>query len=78
MEPITLSTKAKEVIEAGYFNALHKRLTLEAKRNVLDNEITSVQSQMDGLSSMLGYKPVINAGLHEAAAEIVKEVSTNE
>jgi len=74
MEQLTLSTKAKKVLEADYFKALHKRLTLEAKRNVLDNEITSVQSQMDGLSSMLGYKPVQNAAIHTAAVESMQEV----
>jgi len=75
MEPLTLSTKAKKVLEADYFKALHKRMTLEAKRNVLENEITSVQSQMDGLAAMLGYKPVMNSQAHSEAVENVEETS---
>lgn len=55
---VELSPKAKKVLEGDYFKALHKRMTLEAKRNSLENEIKSVQGQMDGLVGMLGYKPV--------------------
>lgn len=72
MESLTLSTKAKKVLEADYFKALHKRMTLEAKRNVLENEITSVQGQMDGLSTMLGYKPVMNMQANAEDVEGVK------
>ena len=77
MEPLTLSTKAKKVLEADYFKALHKRMTLEAKRNVLENEITSVQGQMDGLAAMLGYKPVMDMQAHSAAAESVSEADAS-
>ena len=59
MEQVVLSNKAKAVLESDYFKSLHKKMALETKRSVLNNEINSVQVQMDGLCGMLGYKPVM-------------------
>lgn len=69
MNALTLSTKAKKALESDYFKALHRRMTLETKRSVLDNEITGVQTQMDGLEAMLGYKPVMVASQASEVAE---------
>ena len=68
MVELNLSKKAKKVLEDDYFKALHKKMVLETKRNVLDNEIFGIVSQMDGLVEMLGYQPTMAAPESEAAA----------
>lgn len=72
---VELANKVKKALEEDFFKTLHKRMTLEAKRAVLDNQITSLQNHMDGVSEMLGYKPVMNGQAH---AEAVKSVSEDE
>lgn len=72
-----LSNKSKKAIESDFFKALHKKMALETRRNVLENEIKAMQNQMDGLEDMLGYKPVQNAVIHAEAVEIVKEAEVS-
>jgi hypothetical protein len=62
LSKLELSPKAKKALEADYFKAKHKKMLLETKLAATTKELSDLikgaQAQMDGLESMLGYKPV--------------------
>lgn len=72
-----LSNKSKNAIESDFFKALRKKMTLETRRNVLDNEIKAMQNQMDGLEAMLGYKVAHNVKIRQDEVDAVKEVGND-
>lgn len=69
MTTLTLSNKAKKALEGDYFREMRKKIILEAKRTLIDSEIADVQTQMDGLVAMLGYKPVADMPSSESEAK---------